>query len=42
LSDGRVMLNIRHESEPHLRGVSISSGEAARAGQRLPPVRQPE
>jgi sialidase-1 len=24
LADGRVMLNIRHESEPHLRGVSIS------------------
>jgi Neuraminidase (sialidase) len=24
LHDGRVMLNIRHESEPHLRAVSIS------------------
>jgi Neuraminidase (sialidase) len=24
LADGRVMLNIRHESEPHLRGVSVS------------------
>jgi Neuraminidase (sialidase) len=24
LADGRVMLNIRHESEPRLRGVSIS------------------
>jgi Neuraminidase (sialidase) len=24
LADGRVMLNIRHESEPHLRGVTIS------------------
>jgi hypothetical protein len=24
LADGRVMFNIRHESEPHLRGVSIS------------------
>ena len=24
LHDGRVMLNIRHESEPHLRGVCIS------------------
>jgi sialidase-1 len=24
LADGRVMLNIRHESEPHLRAVSVS------------------
>jgi Neuraminidase (sialidase) len=24
LSDGRVMLNIRHEAEPHLRAVSVS------------------
>ncbi|WP_435021457.1 sialidase family protein [Tundrisphaera sp. TA3] len=24
LSDGRVMLNVRHESEPRLRGISIS------------------
>ena len=24
LSDGRVMLNIRHESAPHLRGISVS------------------
>ncbi len=28
LTDGRVMLNIRHESEPHLRGVSISKDGA--------------
>ncbi len=24
LADGRVMLNIRHESEPHLRAVTVS------------------
>ena len=24
LTDGRVMLNIRHESDPHLRAVSVS------------------
>jgi Neuraminidase (sialidase) len=24
LADGRVMLNVRHESEPHLRGVTVS------------------
>jgi Neuraminidase (sialidase) len=28
LADGRVMLNIRHESEPHLRGVTISQDGA--------------
>ncbi len=28
LADGRVMLNIRHESSPHLRGVSISDDGA--------------
>jgi len=28
LADGRVMLNIRHESEPHLRGVSFSKDGA--------------
>lgn len=28
LADGRVMLNIRHESEPHSRGVSISPNGA--------------
>jgi sialidase-1 len=28
LSDGRVMLNIRHESEPHLRGISVSQDGA--------------
>jgi sialidase-1 len=29
LSDGRVMLNIRHESKPHFRAVSISPDGAA-------------
>jgi sialidase-1 len=28
LADGRVMLNIRHESEPRLRGVSVSDNGA--------------
>ena len=28
LADGRVMLNIRHEAEPHRRGVSISADGA--------------
>jgi Neuraminidase (sialidase) len=39
LADGRVMLNIRHESEPHLRGVSVSrDGATGWSPMRLDPA----